>query len=405
MKRVVITGYGIVSCLGKNKQVVLESLIKGRSGIRFNEEHKKLGFRSQVSGFVDINTEPLIDRKVRRFMGETPALAYIAMKEAIEQSKLKDEDISHPRTGLIVGSGGASSSNIRLVGDTLLNKGAKRVTPYMVTKCMASSISACLASPFKIKGLNYSITSACSTSAHCIGHAYEQIHFGNQNIIFAGGGEEQDWAQTVTFDAMAALSSKYNDTPETASRPFDATRDGFVISNGSGILVLEELEHAKKRDAKIYAEIVGYAATSDGFDMVAPSGDGAVRCMRQALSNVSEPINYINTHGTSTPTGDMVELKAIKEVFGEKIPWINSTKSLSGHSLGATGVHEAIYSLMMMENDFISASANIQTLDEEAQGFPIVTKTKKDIRLNAILSNSFGFGGTNGCLVFQRYSE
>ncbi|MBC8181289.1 beta-ketoacyl-ACP synthase I [candidate division KSB1 bacterium] len=407
MKRVVITGYGIVSCLGNNKQEVLESLLKGRSGIRFNEEYKKLGFRSQVSGFVNINTEALIDRKVRRFMGETPALTYIAMKQAIEQSGLTEDQVSHPRTGLVVGSGGASSSNIRLVSDTLLNKGAKRVMPYMVTKCMASSISACLASPFKIKGLNYSITSACSTSAHCIGHGYEQIQFGKQDIIFAGGGEEQDWAQTVTFDAMAALSSKYNDKPETASRPFDATRDGFVIANGGGVVVLEELEHALKRKANIYAEIVGYAATSDGLDMVVPSGDGAVRCMRQALSTVSAsaPIDYINTHGTATPAGDMVELKAIKEVFGEKIPWINSTKSLSGHSLGATGVHEAIYSLLMMENNFISATANLQTFDEEAKGMPIVTETKKNVQLNTILSNSFGFGGTNGCLIFQRYSE
>lgn len=405
MRRVVITGYGIVSCLGNNKQEVLESLLAGRSGIRFNEEYHKLGFRSQVSAFVDINTEPLIDRKVRRFMGDTPAYTYIAMKQAIEQSGLTEEHISHPRTGLVVGSGGASSSNIILVADTLRNKGAKRVTPYMVTKCMASSISACLASPFKIKGLNYSITSACSTSTHCIGHAYEQIQFGKQDIIFAGGGEEQNWSQTVTFDAMAALSSKYNDKPETASRPFDATRDGFVIANGSGILILEELEHALKRNAKIYAEIVGYAATSDGFDMVVPSGDGAVRCMQQALSTVSEPIDYINAHGTSTPAGDMVELKAIKEVFAKNLPLINSTKSLSGHSLGAAGVHEAIYSLLMMENNFISATANLQTFDEEARGMPIVTKIKKNVKLNTIMSNSFGFGGTNGCLVFQGYHE
>ena len=405
MKRVVITGYGIISCLGNNRQEVLDSLLSGRSGIRFNEEYQKLGFRSQVSGFVDIDTEALIDRKVRRFMGDTPAYAYIAMKDAIEQSGLTEEQVSNPRTGLIVGSGGASSSNILVVGDTLRNKGAKRVTPYMVTKCMASSISACLASPFKIKGLNYSITSACSTSTHCIGHGYEQIQLGKQDIIFAGGGEEQHWSQTVTFDAMAALSSKYNDQPEKASRPFDANRDGFVIANGSGILVLEELEHAVKRNAKIYGEIVGYSATSDGFDMVAPSGEGAVRCMRQALSTVSEPVDYINTHGTSTPTGDIVELKAIYKVFGKKMPWINSTKSLSGHSLGAAGVHEAIYSLLMMENNFISASANIQTLDDGAKGFPIVTDTPKKIQLNVVMSNSFGFGGTNGSLVFQRYSE
>ena len=404
MKRVVITGYGIVSCLGNDKQEVINSLLEGRSGIRFNEEYQKLGFRSQVSGFVEIDIEPLIDRKIRRFMGDTPAYTYIAMKEAIEQSGLTEEYVSHPRTGLIVGSGGASASNMILVADTLRNKGAKRVSPYMVTKCMASSISACLASPFKIKGLNYSITSACTSSLHCIGNAFEQIQYGKQDIIFAGGGEEQDWSQSVTFDAMAALSSKYNDKPETASRPFDATRDGFVISNGGGVVVVEELEHALKRKAKIHAEIVGYGATSDGFDMVAPSGEGAVRCMRLALSTVNQPIDYINTHGTSTPAGDMVELKAIKEVFGEKILWINSTKSLSGHALGAAGVHEVIYSLLMMENNFISASANIKTLDEEAKGMPIVTETMNNVQLNTFLSNSFGFGGTNGSLIFQRYS-
>jgi len=405
MSRVVITGYGIVSCLGNNRQQVLESLRQGRSGIRFNEEYHRLGFRSQVSGFVDIDVEPFIDRKIYRFMGYTPAYAYIAMREAIEHAGLTEENISHPRTGLIVGSGGASASNIILVSDTVRNKGAKRVSPYMVTKCMASSISACLAIPFKIKGLNYSITSACSTSTHCIGNAFEQIQMGKQDIIFAGGGEEQSWAQTVTFDAMGALSSKYNDNPETASRPFDATRDGFVISNGAGILVLEELEHALKRQAKICAEIVGYSATSDGFDMVLPSGDGAVRCMRLALANLSDSVDYINTHGTSTPAGDIVELKAIAEVFGDRIPWINSTKSLSGHALGAAGAHEAIYSLLMMEHNFICASANIQTLDPEAEGFPIVRKAKNDIKINTILSNSFGFGGTNGCLVFRRFSD
>jgi 3-oxoacyl-[acyl-carrier-protein] synthase I len=405
MRRVVITGYGLVSCLGNNKQEVLDSLLGGRSGIRFNEEYQNLGFRSQVSGFVDIDVESLIDRKIRRFMGDTPAYTYIAMKEAIEQSELTDEQVSHPRTGLIVGSGGASASNMILVADTVRNKGAKRVSPYMVTKCMASSVSACLASPFKIKGLNYSITSACTSSLHCIGTGFEQIQYGKQDIVFAGGGEEQDWSQTVTFDAMAALSSKYNDKPETASRPFDATRDGFVIANGGGVVVLEELEHALKRKAKIHAEVVGYGATSDGFDMVAPSGEGAVRCMQLALSTVPQPIDYINTHGTSTPTGDMVEIKAIKKVFGEKIPNINSTKSLSGHALGAAGVHEIIYSLLMLQNNFISASANIQTLDEEAKGMPIVTETRKNVQLNTILSNSFGFGGTNGCLIFQRYSE
>ena len=404
MRRVVVTGYGIVSCLGNNKQEVLESLQQGRSGIRFNEEYHELGFRSQVSAFVEIDVNSLIDRKVRRFMGDASAYTYIAMKEAIEHSGLTEEFISHPRTGLIVGSGGASSSNIRLVSDTLRNKGAKRVGPYMVTKCMSSAVSACLASSFKIKGINYSITSACSTSAHCIGNAMEQIQYGKQDIVFAGGGEEQDWAQTVTFDAMGALSSKYNDTPQIASRPFDATRDGFVMSNGGGILVVEELEHALKRKTKIYAELVGYGATSDGLDMVVPSGEGAERCMRQALTGVTESVDYINAHGTSTPVGDMVELKAIKKVFGDTIPPISSTKSISGHALGAAGVHEAIYSLLMLENNFITASANIQTLDEEAKGMPIITEVQKQ-NLNVIMSNNFGFGGTNACLVFQRHHD
>lgn len=405
MKRVVVTGYGIVSCLGNNKHEVLKSLQQGRSGIRFNKEYQELGFRSQVSGFVEIDIESLIDRKVRRFMGEAPAFTYIAMKEAIEHSSLTEELVSNPRTGLILGSGGASPANTVLAADTMRNKGAKRVSPFMTPRCMASTVSACLASPFKIKGVNYSITSACATSAHCIGNAMEQIQYGKQDIVFAGGGEEQHWALTVTFDAMAALSSKYNDTPETASRPFCAQRDGFVIANGAGVLVLEELEHALKRKAKIHAELTGYGASSDGVDMVVPAGEGAVSCMKLALATVTEPIDYINAHGTSTPAGDMVELEAIKEVFGDTVPPISSTKSISGHSLGAAGVHEAIYCLLMMENDFIAASANIQNFDEQAKTMPIITECQKNVRLNTVMSNNFGFGGTNASLIFQRYCE
>lgn len=404
MRRVVVTGYGIVSCLGNDKNAVLASLQNGQSGIRFNEQYRELGFRSQVAGRIEIDLEGLIDRRVRRFMGDAPAYAYIAMQEAIEHAKLAEEHISNPRTGLIVGSGGASPANTVLSADILREKGVKRVGPYMVPRCMASTVSACLATPFKIKGVNYSITSACATSAHCIGNAMEHIQYGKQDVVFAGGGEEEHWALSLTFDAMGALSSKYNDTPESASRPYDATRDGFVISQGGGIVVLEELEHALKRGAPIYAELVGYGITSDGADMVAPSGEGAVRCMKQALSTVDGSIDYINAHGTSTPAGDVTELNAIKEVFGEEVPPISSTKSLSGHSLGAAGVHEAIYSLLMMENDFISASANIQNLDEGANNMPIVKECRENIRLNRVMSNSFGFGGTNCSLVFQRYN-
>lgn len=404
MRRVVVTGYGIVSCLGNDKKAVLASLQNGQSGIRFNEKYRELGFRSQVAGRIEIDLEGLIDRRVRRFMGDAPAYAYIAMQEAIEHAGLTEEHISNLRTGLIVGSGGASPANTVLSADILREKGVKRVGPYMVPRCMASTVSACLATPFKIKGVNYSITSACATSAHCIGNAMEHIQYGKQDIVFAGGGEEEHWALTLTFDAMGALSSKYNDAPETASRPYDATRDGFVISQGGGIVVLEELEHALKRGAPIYAELVGYGITSDGADMVAPSGEGAVRCMRQALATVDGPIDYINAHGTSTPAGDVTELNAIKEVFGEEVPPISSTKSLSGHSLGAAGVHEAIYSLLMMENDFIAASANIQTLDEGANNMPIVKERFENVRLNRVMSNSFGFGGTNCSLVFQRYN-
>ncbi len=403
MRRVVVTGYGIVSCLGHNKEEVSRTLQEGQSGIRLNDKYRELGFRSQVSGSIEMELKSLIDRKVFRFMGDAAAYTYLAMNEAIEHAGLKPEHISNPRTGLIVGSGGASPENTVLSADILRNKGIRRVGPYMVTRCMGSTVSACLATPFKIKGLNYSITSACSTSAHCIGNAMEQIQLGKQDIIFAGGGEEEHWALSLMFDAMGALSSKYNNAPETASRPYDAQRDGFVISCGGGVVVLEELEHALKRGATIYAELTGYGATSDGDDMVAPSGEGAERCMRAAMENVKEPVDYLNTHGTSTPAGDITELKAIQAVFGSRIPLISATKSLSGHSLGAAGVHEAIYSLLMLENNFIAASSNIQKMDDEAKHMPIVTELQSNVKLNAIMSNSFGFGGTNASLVFQRF--
>ncbi len=403
MRRVVITGYGIVSCLGNNKEAVLKSLQDGRSGIRFHEKYEELGFRSHVAGLIDIPLEELIDRKVRRFMSDASAYAYVAMQEAIEHAGLTEEQVSNPLTGLVLGSGGASPQYTVMASDILRDRGIRRVGPYMVTKCMSSGVSACLATPFKIKGLNYTLSSACATSAHCIGHAMEQIQFGKQDVIFAGGGEEENWSLTLTFDAMGALSSKYNDTPETASRPYDSTRDGFVISCGGGVVVLEALEHAEARGANIIAEVTGYGATSDGFDMVAPSGEGAERCMQQALSTAKRPIDYINTHGTSTPVGDITELKAIKNVFGSELPAIASTKSLTGHSLGATGVHEAIYSLLMMENDFIAASANVNDMDEFAQTMPIITE-RKDTTLNSVMSNSFGFGGTNATLVMERFA-
>ena len=404
MKRVVITGLGITSCLGITKEQVLESLKEGRSGIRFNESYKEHGFRSQVSGSVDINFEDYIDRKTIRFMGSAAAYAYISMQQAIEDAGLTPEMVSNPRTGLIAASGGASSDNIVESADIMREKGVKRVGPYRVTRTMGSTVSACLATPFKIKGVNYSITSACATSAHCIGNAVEQIQLGKQDIVFAGGGEEEHWTQTGLFDAMGALSTKYNDTPEQASRAYDTNRDGFVIAGGGGMVVVEELEHALARGAKIYAEIVGYAATSDGYDMVAPSGEGASRCMRMALENFDGDIDYINTHGTSTPVGDVAELKALREVFGDNMPTISSTKSLSGHSLGAAGVQEAIYCLLMMENNFIAASANVETLDEAVRGLPILVGKAEERQLNRILSNSFGFGGTNACLVMQRYN-
>jgi 3-oxoacyl-[acyl-carrier-protein] synthase-1 len=405
MRRVVITGLGIVSSIGNNKREVTDSLRTGRSGIEFIKEYEELGFRSQVAGTVNINVDELIDRKLRRFMGNSAAYNYIAMKEAVEDSGLGEDMISNPRTGLIAGSGGASTENVSMAIDLLREKGIRRVGPYMVPRTMSSTNSACLATPFRIHGVNYSISSACSTSAHCIGNSYELIQFGKQDIVFAGGGEELHWTLTLMFDAMGALSSKYNAAPTTASRPYDATRDGFVIAGGGGMVVLEELEHARKRGARIYAELVGYGATSDGYDMVQPSGEGAVRCMQQAMATVEEPIDYINAHGTSTPVGDMRELEAIRTVFGTTPPQITSTKSLSGHSLGAAGVHEAIYSLLMMQEDFISASANISELDPAGAGFPIVRECRTNAGLNTVMSNSFGFGGTNATLVFRRWRD
>lgn len=403
MRRVVVTGMGIVSCLGNDKATVLDALKEGRSGIKFQQEYRDMGFRSHVAGSIDIDLDELIDRKLRRFMGNAAAYSYLAMDQAIKDAGLTEDQVSNVRTGLIAGSGGASSADIVESADILRDKGVRRVGPYRVTRTMGSTVSACLATPFKIKGINYSITSACATSAHCIGNAMEQIQMGKQDIVFAGGGEELHWSLTVMFDAMGALSSKYNETPEKASRAYDANRDGFVIAGGAGMLVLEDLEHAKARGAKIYAEVVGYGATSDGYDMVAPSGEGAMRCMQQAMSTVDGKIDYINSHGTSTPAGDIQELKAMKQTFGTDMPPVSSTKSLTGHSLGATGVQEAIYSLLMMENDFICASANIEELDPEANGMPVVTERRDNVKLDRVMSNSFGFGGTNSTLVFQRY--
>jgi len=405
MRRVVVTGLGIISSLGNNLQEVSSSLKEGKSGIEYIPEYKELGFRSNVAGTVNVDTEALIDRKLRRFMGNSAAYNYIAMQEAIDNSGLAEDMISNVRTGLIAGSGGASTENVTLAVDLLREKGIRRVGPYMVPRTMSSTNSACLATPFKILGVNYSISSACSTSAHCIGNGYELIQFGKQDIVFAGGGEELHWSLTLMFDAMGALSSKYNETPDTASRPYDSTRDGFVIAGGGGMLVLEELEHARARGATIHAEIVGYGATSDGYDMVQPSGEGAARCMQLAMSTVDEPIDYINAHGTSTPVGDMRELEAVKTVFGDNIPKINSTKSLSGHSLGAAGVHEAIYSLLMMQGDFLSASANITELDPAGEGFPIIRERIDDAGTNIMMSNSFGFGGTNATLIFKRWQD
>lgn len=402
MRRVVVTGIGIVSCLGNNKAEVLQSLKEGKSGISFNQSYADIGMRSHVSGAVNLNTEELIDRKVRRFMGEASAYTYIAMDESIKDAGLELEEISNERIGIVAGSGGGSPEDQLEANDILREKGLRRVGPYRVPRTMGNTVSACLATPFKIKGVNYSITSACATSAHCIGNAAELIQLGKQDIVFAGGGESEHWTMSSLFDAMGALSTKYNETPDKASRAFDADRDGFVIAEGGAMLVMEDLEHAQARGAKIYAELTGYAATSDGYDMVAPSGEGGARAMRMALSQAGGKIDYINTHGTSTPAGDVSELNAIRKVFGEEVPVINSTKSLTGHSLGGAGAQEAIYSLLMMENNFIAASANIENLDEAAAGLPIAIERKDDVQLQRIMSNSFGFGGTNACLVFER---
>ncbi|HEX5538514.1 MAG TPA: beta-ketoacyl-ACP synthase I [Methylophilaceae bacterium] len=403
MRRVVVTGLGIVSSLGNNKSEVLESLREGRSGITFQQEYADHGLRSHVAGSIkNLNVQELIDRKLLRFMAAGHAYAWIAMQEAIADAGLPPEQVSNIRTGLIVGAGGTSTESMLESTDILREKGVRRVGPYMVTKTMSSGVAACLATGAEIKGVNYGISSACSTSAHCIGAGVEQIQLGKQDIVFAGGAEEEHWTMSFLFDAMGALSSKYNDTPDKASRTYDANRDGFVISGGGGIVVLEEYEHAKARGAKIYAEVVGYGATSDGYDMVAPSGEGAERCMRLALQGVEGPVDYINTHGTSTPVGDTKELEAIRAVFGESDTAIASTKSLSGHALGAAGVNEAIYTLLMMENNFIAASANIETLDSAAEGLNIVRERIDNAKIDTALSNSFGFGGTNATLTFSR---
>lgn len=403
MRRVVVTGIGIVSCLGNNKDAVLDSLKNGRSGIRYNQAYADVGMRSLVSGSVDIDTAALIDRKLLRFMGDASAYSYLAMQEAIADAGLSEEHISDERVGIVAGSGGGSPEDQLESTDILREKGMRRVGPYRIPRTMASSVSACLATSFRIRGVNYSISSACATSAHCIGNAAELIQMGKQDRVFAGGGESEHWSLSHMFDAMGALSTRYNDTPEKASRAFDAHRDGFVIAGGGGMLVIEALDHALERGAKIYAELTGYSATSDGYDMVAPSGEGGARAMRMATQGLEGPIDYINTHGTSTPAGDVSELNAIREVFGDKVPALNSTKSLTGHSLGAAGAQEAIYSLLMMENDFICASANIEELDPAAAGLPVVLERQDNVRLKRIMSNSFGFGGTNACLVFDRY--
>jgi len=402
MKRVVVTGIGIVSCLGNNQEEVYQSLLNTKSGISFCEEYKEHNLKSQIHGKPNIKFEDHIDRKTIRFMGDGSSYNYIAMREAVKDSGLEEKDISNFNTGIVMGSGGPSIKNVILAADKTREKNPKKMGPFIVPRTMASTASATLAVPFKIKGVNYTISSACATSGHCIGNAMELIQLGKQNVIFAGGSDELHWALTAMFDAMTALSSKYNDTPENASRAYDKSRDGFVIAGGGGVLVLEEYGHAKARGAKIYAELTGYGATSDGYDMVAPSGEGATRCMKMALSSAKNKMDYINTHGTSTPVGDITELKAVSETFGAEIPKISSTKSLSGHPLGAASVHEAIYSLIMMKNNFIAASANVSDMDDEAKNFPIVTKVEKDVTLNSIMSNSFGFGGTNATLVFEK---
>jgi 3-oxoacyl-[acyl-carrier-protein] synthase-1 len=402
MKRVVITGLGIVSCLGNNQEEVYQSLLNSKSGISFCEEYKEYNLKSHIHGKPNIKLEDHIDRKIMRFMGSGSAYNYIAMQEAVKDSGLEEKNISNNLTGIIMGSGGPSIENVILAADKTRAKTPKLMGPFIVPRTMASTASATLAVPFKIKGVNYTMSSACATSGHCIGNSVELIQSGKQKIVFAGGSEELHWAMTAMFDAMTALSSKYNDTPEKASRPYDKTRDGFVIAGGGGVLVVEEYEHAKARGAKIYAEITGYGATSDGHDMVAPSGEGAIRCMQMALQTSKNKLDYINTHGTSTPVGDITELRAVGETFKDQVPKISSTKSLSGHPLGAASVHEAIYCLIMMKNNFITGSANINEMDEEAKKFPIVTKTEKNITLNAVMSNSFGFGGTNATLIFEK---
>ena len=402
MRRVVVTGIGAISCIGNTPEAITEALKAGRSGIVANESFREMGLRSQVSGSVDIDIKEHIDRKVLRFMGDAAAYAYIAMQRAIEDAGLEEGDVSNPRSGLIASSGGASSENIIYSSDTLRNRGVRKIGPYMVPRSMSSSVSACLATPFKIKGVNYSITSACATSAHCIGAAAEQIQLGKQDIVFAGGGEEEHWNLSSMFDAMGALSTKYNDEPALASRPYDVNRDGFVSSAGSAMLVVEEYEHAKARGARIYAEIVGYGATSDGHDMVAPSGEGAVRCMELARANVDGPIDYINTHGTSTPVGDVVEVEGIRSMFGDDMPRFSSSKSMCGHSLGATGAQESIHCLLMLEHDFIAPSINVIDLDPRVEGTPLVTETVENAGIRTAMTNSFGFGGTNATLVFQK---
>ncbi len=404
MKRVVVTGMGIVSSIGNSCHEVEAALRAGQSGITSSDEYRELGFRSQVHGSIDIDLQSMIDRKLKRFMGDSAAYNYVAMCEAVEDSGLAEGDVSNPRTGLVVGSGGGSPENIVSAADLLREKGVKRVGPYMVTRTMGSTNSACIGTAFAIKGLSYSISSACSTSAHCIGNGMELIQMGKQDIVFAGGGEELHWSTSVLFDAMGAMSSRYNETPQLASRTYDVDRDGFVISGGGGVLVLEELEHAQRRGARIHAELVGYGASSDGFDMVQPSGEGAVRCMNLALGGVTGPVDYINTHGTSTPVGDIRELEGIRAVFGNAIPPLSATKSLTGHALGAAGVNEAIYSLLMLQGGFLAPSVNIENLDPKALGFPIVQEPTEASELRTVMSNSFGFGGTNATLVFQRFT-
>jgi len=402
MRRVVVTGLGAVSCLGNTQDEIVDSLKNGKSGITFNESFAEMGLRSQVAGAVDIDIKEYIDRKVLRFMGDSAAYTYISMQQAIDDAGLDDADVSNIRSGLIASSGGASSREIVRAADVLRERGVRKIGPYSVTKTMSSSVSACLATPFKIKGLNYSLTSACATSAHCIGVGAEQIAWGKQDIVFAGGGEELDWTLACLFDAMGALSSKYNDTAATASRPYDSTRDGFVIAGGGGMVVLEEYERAQARGAKIYAEVVGFGSTSDGYDMVAPSGEGAERCMQMAKATVDAPIDYINTHGTSTPVGDVQELAGMRAVFGDDVPRFGSSKSMCGHSLGATGVQEAIHCLLMLDRDFIAPSINVNEPDPDVEGMPLVTELVEGAGIQTAMSNSFGFGGTNGTLVFQK---